>query len=69
MSVIDQSLLELQRAGGTFRRWTDEDDAALLRMHKARIRGNLIAETLRRTENGVRCRLRDLKKRRRAGNA
>ncbi len=65
---MNQALIELQRAGGSFRRWTPVDDAALLKLHKAGIKGIRIAELLHRTENGVRCRLRDLKKRRRARN-
>lgn len=55
----------LTRSAGGVRRWTASDDASLLKMHKARIRGAEMAATLRRSENSVYTRLRDLKKRER----
>lgn len=56
----------ITRDAGAFRRWTPQDDAKLLKMHKARIHGKQMAETLNRTEASVYGRLRDLKKRERA---
>lgn len=54
----------ITRERGGVRRWTAADDAMLLKMHKARIRGAEMAVTLRRSEQAVYTRLRDLKKRR-----
>lgn len=68
-SLTDTESRILQRAirrdDGTFRRWTESEDRSLLRMHKARIRASEMAVTLRRTEDSVRRRLCDLKKRER----
>lgn len=55
------------RETGGFRRWTDAEDAQLLKMHKAKIRGAEMAVTLRRSEDSVVWRLRMLKKGMRRG--
>lgn len=54
--------LAIRRDRGDFRRWTDADDAKLRKMHKARLGAAHIAATLNRTEDSVRRRLCDLKK-------
>lgn len=59
--------LAIRRQQGAFRRWTSEEDAKLLRMHKAKIRGAEMAKTLNRSEDGVTARLRVLKKGMRRG--
>lgn len=52
----------ITRDNGTYRRWTQEEDRKLLKMHKARIRCAEIAKTLNRKEGAVYRRLSDLKK-------
>ncbi|QPQ55584.1 hypothetical protein IC614_02995 [Allosphingosinicella flava] len=56
----------IRRDTGMFRRWTTAEDQRLMKMHKARIRASEMAVTLNRTEDSVRRRLCDLKKRERA---
>lgn len=55
----------IRRDAGQFRRWTQDEDRRLLRMSKSRIRVAEMAVTLSRTEDSVRTRLRDLRKRER----
>lgn len=55
----------INRERGLFRRWTTDEDRRLMKAHWARIRVSEIAQTLHRTEDSVRTRLRDLKKRER----
>lgn len=57
----------INRDRGAFRRWTPADDAALLKMHKARIRVSEMTTTLNRSEQSIFTRLRDLKKAKRYG--
>lgn len=59
--------LAIVRETGGFRRWTAAEDASLLKMHKAKIRGAEMAVTLRRSEDSVVWRLRMLKKGMRRG--
>ncbi len=54
--------LAIQRDRGSFRRWTEDEDRRLLKMHKARIQGAQMAATLRRSEDSIYSRLRILKK-------
>lgn len=64
LSETESRILQraIVRETGAFRRWTAADDTALLKMHKAKIRGAAIARSLNRSENSVYGRLRDLKK-------
>lgn len=57
----------INRERGAFRRWTQADDAKLLKMHKARIRVSQMAGLLQRTEGSIYRRLCDLKKAKRHG--
>ena len=69
LSDMESRILQraITRDTGAFRRWTDEEDRKLMKMHKARIRGVEMAATLDRTEGSVYRRLSDLKKQARAG--
>jgi hypothetical protein len=57
--VLNRAII---RETGAFRRWTAEEDTKLLKMHKAKIRGAQMAETLHRSVDSVVWRLRMLKK-------
>lgn len=54
--------LAIRREQGAFRRWTAAEDASLLKMHRAKIRGAQMAVTLHRSVDSVVWRLRILKK-------
>lgn len=64
LTEVESRVLQrlVNRDKGAFRRWSEQDDAKLLRMHKAKIRGADIAKTLGRSEDAVFVRLHRLKK-------
>lgn len=55
----------IRRDRGDFRRWTEQDDARLRKMRRAGLRASDMADALNRTEDSVRRRLCDLRKRER----
>jgi hypothetical protein len=55
----------MTRGSGMFRRWTAQEDARLLKMHKARFKAVDMALRLNRTDRSVYQRLHELKKRER----
>jgi hypothetical protein len=55
----------IRRDQGVFRRWMPADDAKLLKMRRAGLRASDMASSLNRTEDSVRRRLCDLRKKER----
>lgn len=64
--VLDAVMKRVRGPRRPCRRWRADDDARLLKMHRANISGRSMADTLNRSEHSVWARLRVLKKKERA---
>lgn len=62
LTASEQRVVDVALGRASFRRWSAQEDATLLRMHKAKLHSGQMAITLGRTADSIRCRLRDLKK-------